>query len=120
MKIQELIVSCPAPLREFCEKILLLLQSNGKSTQSGKIEPPQFHEGFDYYIIQPEEMLCFIQYLEKTDSFSLNTFRIRIQPYNLPDPLDQSAMLVAVSDFLEVQIQQQFPEWFVRLELNPL
>ena len=116
MQVRDLFIHCSLSQQEVYHVLRQLLSESGKSTQAGQSAEQQ-----TYYIIQPEEILLII---EHTSSSETGTdaheypYHVCIQPYNLPDPMDQRRVLETFPDQLLNQLKEKQPDW--KLVLHPL
>ncbi len=106
MYTRDVLVQAAFSYDEFCNTVLNLLKHSGKLTQSGHTEG----ESSSFYVVQPEEILVMIPPPED------GTFSVHIQPYNLPDPMDQERMIQSFPDELVDLFAESHPEWQVQLQ----
>ncbi|MBF0350329.1 MAG: hypothetical protein HQM11_04825 [SAR324 cluster bacterium] len=105
MKFRDLYLDNSDSSRKVFEFLVEVLSTSGKPVQTGQ----SIDSHPCYYIVQPEELLLKVTQNQETPAGG--AIQIRIQPYNLPDPDDQVALLREISEKLIHHIEQHAPAW---------
>ncbi|MGK5090849.1 hypothetical protein WDW89_02395 [Deltaproteobacteria bacterium TL4] len=112
MWIRDLSILCSSSSEKVFEILLRYVIQTGKPTQS---QVP-IEKTNPFYIALPEELLLILT--TETSTPNGANLKLRIQPYNLPDEMDQKQVLNTFPERLIHYLDEKQPEW--ELTLHPL